>query len=132
MKTIKQKINLNGSRKITIELPEDFKSERINITIESDDILSDENSEHVQDVIEGYKSLKYKAMSIDPEIMGGTPVFVGTRVPVQSLFDYLEGGEKLEEFLDDFPSVDKDSAIQVLDMAKLILTTEKILNENFT
>lgn len=75
--------------------------------------------------------MKYKAINIDPEIMGGTPVFTGTRVPIKTLFDYLEGGETLEEFLDDFPSVSKESAIEVLEMAKKTLTIEKVLNENF-
>jgi len=46
----------------------------------------------------------------DPEILGGKPVFVGTRVPVKSLWDYIEGGETLEEFLDDFPSVTREQA----------------------
>ena len=54
----------------------------------------------------------------DPEILGGTPVFVGTRVPVQSLFDYLEGGETLDEFLRQFPSVKRDQAISALDLAR--------------
>jgi uncharacterized protein (DUF433 family) len=54
----------------------------------------------------------------DPEILGGTPVFVGTRVPAQSLFDYLEGGETLDEFLRQFPSVDRAQAITVLVMAR--------------
>ncbi len=53
----------------------------------------------------------------DPEILSGTPVFVGTRVPVRSLFDYLEGGDSLEEFLRQFPSVKRDQAIAVLDVA---------------
>ena len=53
----------------------------------------------------------------DPEILGGTPVFVGTRVPVQSLFDYLEGGETLDEFLHQFPSVTREKAIAVLNLA---------------
>ena len=53
-----------------------------------------------------------------PEILGGTPVFVGTRVPVQSLFDYLEGGETLEEFLRQFPSVKRDQAIAALEIAR--------------
>ncbi len=68
---------------------------------------------------------------IDPEIMSGAPVFVGTRVPVQNLFDYIEGGEDLAEFLDDFPSVSKESALAVLEMAKKSLTSEKVLHENF-
>lgn len=52
-----------------------------------------------------------------PEILSGTPVFVGTRVPVRSLFDYLEGDETLEEFLHQFPSVKREQAIAVLDAA---------------
>ena len=53
----------------------------------------------------------------DPEILGGTPVFVGTRVPLRNLIDYLEGGHSLNEFLDDFPSVSRDQAIAALDAA---------------
>jgi len=53
----------------------------------------------------------------DPEILGSTPVFVGTRVPVQSLFDYLEGGETLDEFLRQFPSVKREQAVAALDLA---------------
>jgi uncharacterized protein (DUF433 family) len=52
-----------------------------------------------------------------PEILSGTPVFVGTRVPVRSLFDYLEGGETLEEFLHQFPSVSRIQATTVLNAA---------------
>ena len=73
----------------------------------------------------------YGPVNIDPEIMSGTPVFAGTRVPVQNLFDYIEGGEDLSEFLDDFPSVSKEAAIAVLRMAKESLTSEKVLHENF-
>lgn len=73
----------------------------------------------------------YGQISIDPEIMSGTPVFAGTRVPIQNLFDYIEGGEDLVEFLDDFPSVSKSAAVAVLEMAKLSLTSEKLLHENF-
>jgi uncharacterized protein (DUF433 family) len=54
----------------------------------------------------------------DPEILGGTPVFVGTRVPFQALIDYLEGGHPLAEFLDDFPSVSREQAIAALDLAR--------------
>ena len=50
--------------------------------------------------------------------MGGTPVFVGTRVPFQTLLDYLEAGEPLGEFLDDFPSVSRDQAVAALEQAK--------------
>ena len=75
--------------------------------------------------------MEYGSVSIDMEIMGGTPVFVGTRVPIQTLFDYIEGGDNLEEFLDDFPTVSKDHAIEVLEMAKKTVTKEKVLSENF-
>ena len=75
--------------------------------------------------------MKYGPINIDPETMGGTPVFTGTRVPIQTLFDYIEGGDDLNEFLDDYPSVSKKLAIQVLEMAKKSMTTEKMLDENF-
>jgi uncharacterized protein (DUF433 family) len=58
----------------------------------------------------------------DPEILGGTPVFVGTRVPVQNLLDYLRGGDTLEDFLVDFPSVRRDQAEAALDLAREALT----------
>ena len=54
----------------------------------------------------------------DPDILGGTPVFVGTRVPVKSLFDYLEGGETLDEFLTQFPSVKREQAVAALELAR--------------
>ena len=75
--------------------------------------------------------MKYRAINIDPETMGGTPVFTGTRVPIQALFDYIETGETLKEFLENFPTVSKEYAIEVLEMARKIISTEKILNENF-
>lgn len=57
----------------------------------------------------------------DPEIMGGTPVFVGTRVPLQNLIDYLEGGESVEDFIDAFPSVKREQAIAVIEAGKLTI-----------
>jgi uncharacterized protein (DUF433 family) len=54
----------------------------------------------------------------DPAILSGTPVFVGTRVPLQSLFDYLEGGDTLDEFLRQFPSVRREQAVAALDLAR--------------
>lgn len=57
----------------------------------------------------------------DPEIMGGTPVFVGTRVPVQTLLDYLEAGDPLDTFLEDFPSVSRGQVVAVLELAKEML-----------
>ena len=58
------------------------------------------------------------AVHRDPDIMGGTPVFVGTRVPFQTLLDYLEAGDPLGDFLDDFPSVSRDQAVAALEQAK--------------
>jgi uncharacterized protein (DUF433 family) len=55
----------------------------------------------------------------DPEIMGGTPVFVGTRVPLQNLIDSLEGGESVEDFLEAFPTVTREQAIAVIEAGKL-------------
>ncbi|MGO8714044.1 MAG: DUF433 domain-containing protein [Rhizomicrobium sp.] len=57
----------------------------------------------------------------DRDILGGTPVFRGTRVPFQALLDYLEGGQTLDEFLDDFPTVSKDAAVAALEFAKSLL-----------
>jgi len=57
----------------------------------------------------------------DRDILGGTPVFRGTRVPFQALLDYLEGGQTLDEFLDDFPTVTKHAAVTVLEQAKSLL-----------
>ncbi|HEY9625348.1 MAG TPA: DUF433 domain-containing protein [Crinalium sp.] len=53
----------------------------------------------------------------DPDILGGTPVFVGTRVPMKTLFDYFEAGDSLDEFLDHFPSVKREQAIAALELA---------------
>jgi len=61
-----------------------------------------------------------KIINIDPEILSGTPVFTGTRVPVKKLFDYLETDETLETFLDDFPSVKREQALSILEIAEKI------------
>jgi len=57
-------------------------------------------------------------IQIDTDILGGTPVFKGTRVPIQNLFDYIEGDETIDEFLVDFPTVSKDQVIQLLEQLK--------------
>jgi len=59
-----------------------------------------------------------KVVHSDPEILGGTPVFVGTRVPLQNLIDYLEAGDTIDEFLDSFPSVTREQAIAALEIAR--------------
>jgi len=58
--------------------------------------------------------MQYGQVLIDAEVMSGAPVFAGTRVPIQNLFDYIEGGEDLSEFLDDFPAVSKEAVLAVL------------------
>lgn len=65
-------------------------------------------------------------ITIDAEILGGTPVFKNTRVPVETLFDHLEEGITLDEFLDDFPSVSKDQAIGVLEVAEKLITSKNL------
>ncbi len=76
--------------------------------------------------------MERRIINIDPEILGGTPVFYGTRVPIKNLFDYLETGESIEAFLEDFESVRKEQVIKVLEMSqKLIESSTGILNENF-
>jgi uncharacterized protein (DUF433 family) len=60
----------------------------------------------------------------DKDILGGTPVFTGTRVPVQTLLDYLVAGDTLEAFLDDFPTVSRAHALAVLEFAKHLLVTQ--------
>lgn len=59
-----------------------------------------------------------KIINTDPDVMGGTPVFRGTRVPIQSLFDYLEAGDSIEEFLQNFPTVDREQVIGLLQTAR--------------
>jgi uncharacterized protein (DUF433 family) len=63
-------------------------------------------------------------ISRDPDVLGGTPVFRGTRVPVQTLLDYLEGGQTLDEFLDDFPTVTRDTAVSTLEQGKSLLVRQ--------
>ena len=69
------------------------------------------------------------AITIDPETMGGTPVFTGTRVQIESLFDYLMEGETLEDFLRNYPTVSKEQALEVLNVAASLVMKEQILNE---
>lgn len=71
-------------------------------------------------------------INIDPEISGGTPVFYGTRVPIKNLFDYLETGETIDDFLNDFEGVKKQQVITLLEMSqKFLENSTKIMNENF-
>ena len=73
-----------------------------------------------------------RIINIDPEILGRTPVFFGTRRPIKNLFDYLETGDSIQTFLDHFDSVKKEQVVKVLEMSqRLIETSTNILNENF-
>lgn len=63
-------------------------------------------------------------ITADPQIQGGAPVFAGTRVPVKNLFDYLEAGESLDQFVADFPSVNRETAIAVLERAREAVTPD--------
>ena len=62
--------------------------------------------------------MEYPIISRDPQIMGGAPVFAGTRVPVQTLLDYLEAGDSINDFLEGFPSVTRTQVIEFLEQAK--------------
>ena len=68
--------------------------------------------------------MKGNAIEIDPNKVSGTPVFAGTRVPIKNLFDYIEGGETLEDFLEGFPPVTREQAIEVLGLAEASLLKE--------
>lgn len=73
-----------------------------------------------------------KIITIDPEISGGTPVFSGTRVPIKNLFDYLETGETVASFLDDFESVKMEQVQKLLSLSySLVQQSALLLNENF-
>ena len=75
--------------------------------------------------------MKNQVINIDREILGGTPAFSGTRVPIKNLFDYLETGDSIGIFLEDFDGVTKEQVIRILEMSqKLIETSTNILNEN--
>ena len=62
--------------------------------------------------------MKQSVISVDPEVMGGTPVFRGTRVPVQTLVDYLEAGDSISEFLEGFPTVSREQVLALLEEVK--------------
>lgn len=74
--------------------------------------------------MQGTSTMDNTLVKRDPEIMSGALCFTGTRVPVKSLFDYLEGSSSLEEFLEDFPSVSRGRAVAVLEVARLRLAAD--------
>ena len=65
--------------------------------------------------------MEQRIINIDPEILGGTPVFYGTRVPIKNLFDYLETGDSIDTFLEDFEGVQKEQVIKVLEMSQKLI-----------
>ena len=97
--------------------------------------MTDFSEEH--QLIVDYVNIKINKMetrfiNIDAEILGGTAVFYGTRVPIKNLYDYLETGETIDNFLEDFENVKREQVIGVLKISKkLIETSTDILNENF-
>lgn len=76
--------------------------------------------------------MKFGPITIENEKMNGTPLFEGTDVPVKAFFEYLEDQKSVQKFLDDYPSVNRKDINELLQMAKLALTNEKILKENFS
>lgn len=70
--------------------------------------------------------MKTDVINIDPGILGGTPVFKGTRVPIEILFDHLETGKTIDEFLEDFPTVTKEQVVQVLELVGQWFSSNKI------
>ncbi|MGH9556899.1 MAG: DUF433 domain-containing protein [Terriglobales bacterium] len=69
-------------------------------------------------------SARNDVITRDPDILGGTPVFRGTRVPFQALLDYLEGGQTIDEFLEDFPTVTREAAVLALEHAKALVVSQ--------
>jgi uncharacterized protein (DUF433 family) len=72
-------------------------------------------------VLKECATMQQNVVSRDPDVLGGTPVFTNTRVPVQTLLDYLEDGQSLQAFLDDFPSVSREQAVAALEHLKDLL-----------
>ena len=71
-----------------------------------------------------------KIISINPDVLSGMPVFRGTRVPIKNLFDYLETGNTLEKFLEEFPSVSREQAISLMELAENILISNALIYED--
>jgi uncharacterized protein (DUF433 family) len=76
--------------------------------------------------------MKYGPISIEDGDMKGAPLFHGTDVPIKAFFEYLEAEKSVQKFLNDYPSVNRKDVLELLQMAKQALTTEKILKENFS
>ena len=76
-----------------------------------------------------FKSMSNQLVTISVDVLSGTPVFYNTRVPVKNLFDYIKGGDSLEDFLKDFPSVSQAQVLQVLSLAESIITVHLPDNE---
>lgn len=85
-----------------------------------------QNGVHFKDTRRFLMTAQSLPILSDPDIMGGTPVFAGTRVPVQTFVEYLEAGDPLDEFLTDFPSVTREQAVAVLELAKDLLLARAV------
>jgi uncharacterized protein (DUF433 family) len=83
-------------------------------------------SEKLLEIFYVLENMKTDVININPEIMGGTPVFKGTRVPIETLFDHLESGITIDAFLDDYPTVSKEQVVQVLELVGQLFATKKI------
>jgi len=86
------------------------------------------NFERVIFVPSEHSIMTFGAITIDPDILSGVPVFTGTRVPLKTLFDYFEGGDQLDEFLNDYPSVKREQAIEALGFAVRAMSDKNVLN----
>ena len=75
--------------------------------------------------------MESKIISVNKEVLSGMPVFYGTRVPIKNLFDYIETGNTVEKFLEEFPSVSKEQAIGLLELAENIITSNARIYEDF-
>jgi uncharacterized protein (DUF433 family) len=69
-------------------------------------------------------------VTVDPNILGGTPVFSGTRVPIEALLENLEAGVSLDEFLENFPTVSREQAVEIIEFSRSTLTRLTMINEN--
>jgi uncharacterized protein (DUF433 family) len=76
--------------------------------------------------------MKYGVVEFDDAVMHGKPVFHNTNVTIQTMFEYLEDGKSLAKFLDDYPGVNRTDAVEVLQMAKRVITSERVFKENFS
>ena len=110
MKTIETNTMISKDRILTLQLPRDIQPGQHHILV----VISEKPFESLAETPLKIESVQ-QIITSDPEVMGGTPVFVGTRVPSQTLIDYLKGGESINDFLEGFPTVSKEQVIAFLE-----------------